>query len=630
MFQRVRQVWGIDRRGAVVVLVALVGTVVVGLSAMTIDLGNMYVVRAELQRSADSAALAAVAKLAKYRSGTVLTDARNEAERIVEGNPVDGKKIMLDLAKDVEFGNAVWDTTLGKYTFVPGGTIPNAVRVTVRKTADSPNGALPMFFANFFGSRTNMSVHAAAMLAPRDISIVSDLSGLMSVDSQLRNYKTTSINPWNIWICLPIQKGNNGVGNGIDPPPPGNPPVNDGYGTSPGEPGNRGGASPASYPTLVDYTGPTWGRMVNWGVLSVTSSYDPATDPGLDYLPCDQTWTNAALQQWYQQVGYSTNEINALMSGNFDMQGSSDGDWKYRVAVALGLAFWDSGKNNGLWTKVPKYYISGTKGNSNNKIDAGELVWLQSWPYPDGSQKTDMDYWMNYIDTYMKSTTTSLYQTNANFQYRFGLKTFVNYLMESWSAYSQCPDLCSTPEQPFQAVKDAVAGYTSQLLAEQTDDQLSLEVYGTTAHSEVGLTKKLGDVSARLKVMQAAYYDSQSNMGDALAQAVQGLTGQGSRPVATKSIFLISGSDPNVASGRISTVGGEQYALLQAQAAVSKHIQVYCISIGSNANRVLMQQIATIAGTPEYDAGSTISDYSSQLPRILGDLDIKRGPRLIE
>jgi hypothetical protein len=36
--------------------------------------------------------------------------------------------------------------------------------------------------------------------------------------------------------------GNNGVGNGVDPQPPGNPPVNDGPGTSPGNPGNKGGA----------------------------------------------------------------------------------------------------------------------------------------------------------------------------------------------------------------------------------------------------------------------------------------------------------------------------------------------------------------------------------------------------
>jgi hypothetical protein len=36
--------------------------------------------------------------------------------------------------------------------------------------------------------------------------------------------------------------GNNGVGNGIDPQPPGNPPINDGPETGPGHPGNRGGA----------------------------------------------------------------------------------------------------------------------------------------------------------------------------------------------------------------------------------------------------------------------------------------------------------------------------------------------------------------------------------------------------
>jgi len=34
--------------------------------------------------------------------------------------------------------------------------------------------------------------------------------------------------------------GNNGVGNGEDPQPPGNPPINDGPGTGPGNPGNQG------------------------------------------------------------------------------------------------------------------------------------------------------------------------------------------------------------------------------------------------------------------------------------------------------------------------------------------------------------------------------------------------------
>jgi hypothetical protein len=35
------------------------------------------------------------------------------------------------------------------------------------------------------------------------------------------------------------RKGNNGVGNGLDPQPPGNPRVNDGPGTGRGNPGNK-------------------------------------------------------------------------------------------------------------------------------------------------------------------------------------------------------------------------------------------------------------------------------------------------------------------------------------------------------------------------------------------------------
>ncbi len=41
--------------------------------------------------------------------------------------------------------------------------------------------------------------------------------------------------------CKDKEKGNNGVGNGEDPQPPGKPPVNDGPGSGKGKPGNKGG-----------------------------------------------------------------------------------------------------------------------------------------------------------------------------------------------------------------------------------------------------------------------------------------------------------------------------------------------------------------------------------------------------
>ena len=46
--------------------------------------------------------------------------------------------------------------------------------------------------------------------------------------------------------------GNNGVGNGVDPPPNGNPPENDGEGTGPGDPGNQGGANQEEDPVAEE------------------------------------------------------------------------------------------------------------------------------------------------------------------------------------------------------------------------------------------------------------------------------------------------------------------------------------------------------------------------------------------
>ena len=50
---------------------------------------------------------------------------------------------------------------------------------------------------------------------------------------------TTMHSPAIAQSAAPAANGNNGVGNGLDPQPPGNPPINDGAGTSPGSPGAR-------------------------------------------------------------------------------------------------------------------------------------------------------------------------------------------------------------------------------------------------------------------------------------------------------------------------------------------------------------------------------------------------------
>jgi len=610
-----------DRRGAVVVQVAVMSTVLVGFSALTIDVGAMYAVRAELQRSADAAALAAASRLTNYQAGASESAAVEEALRIVQANPVQAREITLDIQRDIEFGRATWDAQAGKYRFVPGGAFPTAVRVTIRKTRNSPNGPVQLMFANIFGKSTkDLAARAAAMVVPRDIALVIDLSGSMNDDSELQHYDQTEINLWDVWAALPIEKGNNGVGNGIDPPPPGNPPLNDGPGTSPGNPGNRGGAEdPGANPV-----GPTWGRMYEWGTIAIDEDYDPASDPGLYYLPYKQSWTsNNELRQWYQQVGYSQAEINALLSGSYDYKGL----WKYRVAVALGLARWDSGKPGGLWstlppgkTKVTKHYRDG-----DSRVESGELVWLVDYPYESGS-------WLDYIDNYMNKTWTKMYKANSAFRYRFGLKTFVNYLLERKPRHSQTSDLWRTPEQPLNAVKGAVRYCMELIDSLDTDDQVSLEIYAETASHEMDLTKDYLAVADHLDQMQAAHYDAWTNMGGGIQKAIQELHSDRARDNAAKVMFLMTDGKANVTeSGRTGDYyAGPLWALQMAQAAASAGIQIYCISVGSDADRDLMQEIAQIGGGEEFFAAGDVEEYSDQLVEIFGELGSKRPVRLIE
>ncbi len=626
-----------DRRAAVVAFVAVASTLMAGFAAMTIDLGNLYIARTELQRAADAAALAAASKLTHYQAGLSERMAEDAARDIVEANPVQGRRVTIDLARDVDFGHAVFDSGRQRYDYTSGGVVHTAVKVTVRLSADSPNGPVNLMFAGIWGSRNkDMNASAAAMIVPRDIAVVADLSGSMNDDSELQNYRQTNVNLWNIWVCLPIEKGNNGVGNGIDPPPPGNPPINDDYGTGPGNPGNRGGANPKLDPALM---GPTWGRMITWGRFTWEPGYDPRNDPGLIYLP-ESSWSGSAyseLQSWLRQVGYSNAEVSALTSDPDD--GYSG--WKYRVAVALGLARWDSGKDGGLWSKLAGGrgnsrgnnrgrgagggHSQNTQGNGDDRVSSGELIWLVDYPFDRGS-------WLEYIDNYMPASNSYMASSDRDWRYRFGLKTFVNYLLEQRPSYAETPQLALTPEQPLQAVKDAVE-YCMDLIADQeSDDQVSIEIFGETAHHMNNLTKKYSRISDTLDEMQASHYDGWTNTGGGIDLAIDELTSKRARSNAAKVCFLLSDGQANVSkwghAGDSSK--GKEYALDKAQEAVDKGIQFYCVSVGVGADRPFMQDIAEMGGGEEFYAAGTIDEYSVQLKNIFAELGSRRPVRLIE
>lgn len=163
------------KKGQSTVLFATMLPVFVGAASLAIEVGYVQMAKGQMQSMADAAALAGVREL-------VMDDfagARNQASTVVASNSVAGKPIGIDPSSDVEFGR--WES--GAFVSTEAGA--NAVRVTIRKTAQSSNGALPLFLAPVIGvSNVDVEVSGVATLANIDLMLVIDRSGSMDDDTQ--------------------------------------------------------------------------------------------------------------------------------------------------------------------------------------------------------------------------------------------------------------------------------------------------------------------------------------------------------------------------------------------------------------------------------------------------------------
>jgi hypothetical protein len=168
----------VRRRGAVTPLLAFLLTTVVGMLALSIDLGYIALVRAELQNAADAAALAGASQLldqSLLRGGseTPATDkARNQAYTFAYGNTAAGAALAPDLNSS---NTATGDIVCGYFAnpgdrsepmslTPPTGALYNAVQVRVARDsahASVGNDSLRLFFARALGV-VQQDVHATA------------------------------------------------------------------------------------------------------------------------------------------------------------------------------------------------------------------------------------------------------------------------------------------------------------------------------------------------------------------------------------------------------------------------------------------------------------------------------------
>ena len=177
------------RRGAVAVMVVVILTVLVGFTALTVDVGAMYIVRGDLQASADSAALAGAYAyttddMMRVRMGTGGEDALAAVTALASSLAAEYA------AKNHSFGASTSDMLQSDivtgWLNLNGGasetihTNPqpvdfNAVATTARRTGEA-NGAHQLTFATLLGfTETELGAYAVAVFDDR-------VSGLTVVD----------------------------------------------------------------------------------------------------------------------------------------------------------------------------------------------------------------------------------------------------------------------------------------------------------------------------------------------------------------------------------------------------------------------------------------------------------------
>jgi Flp pilus assembly protein TadG len=168
------------RLGVVAPLLALLMVPLLAMVAFSVDTGYMVEVRAELQRTADAAALAGIQQLyASYGSwksantasqitiaNQAISNAKTTASAVAQLNKAGNVAIQL-LSSDLDVGYTDSNNKYYSGASIPTGKYPNTVHVTARRDNTSlptSNGELKLFFGGVVGMKSvALTTYASAI-----------------------------------------------------------------------------------------------------------------------------------------------------------------------------------------------------------------------------------------------------------------------------------------------------------------------------------------------------------------------------------------------------------------------------------------------------------------------------------
>ena len=156
-----------DRDGAILPIVALSITMLIGATAVAVDFGVLFHAKRKAQGAADLAAL-------------VAAQTPGQADAAVRRSLADNG-FATPSALTIESGIYVPDASLAAGSrFQPGGATPNAVRVTMATNA-------PLVFGRMFMGRDQLSIGAKATASRADVAEFTIGSRLLSVNGGIAN-----------------------------------------------------------------------------------------------------------------------------------------------------------------------------------------------------------------------------------------------------------------------------------------------------------------------------------------------------------------------------------------------------------------------------------------------------------
>lgn len=170
-----------DRRGSVLVLAAALLIVIFGLAAFALDVGFIALTKTQMQTASDASSLAACTELTNglglqpaLTTPQVVAVAGYAAKSVASANPNGGlDDTYLDVSRDVEYGQTVWDPSAQEWVKNWGVSPYNMVRVTVHRDTLSSlenmkgDRLLDTFFAGTMGIKNvGLQTDATAALLP--------------------------------------------------------------------------------------------------------------------------------------------------------------------------------------------------------------------------------------------------------------------------------------------------------------------------------------------------------------------------------------------------------------------------------------------------------------------------------